>query len=158
MRRIILGGLFPTPKGGITMTDFMAALYRAGGKGLFDAAAIHPYAANPQNALATTGQLRSAMNGAGDTDTPIWISEVGWASGGHPSGLTVGPEQQADYLTRTFELVAENRKRLGIDGVIWYSLNDTPGPLWPGHCGLFNLNGTPKPAWAAFTDQTGGTS
>ena len=36
----------------------------------------------------------------------IWISEVGWASGGRPSGLTVGPQGQADYLTRTFELAA----------------------------------------------------
>jgi hypothetical protein len=156
--RVILGGLFPTPKGGIRMTDFLAQLYRGGGHGLFDAAALHPYAATPQKALSATEELRSAMDGAGDGGTPIWISEVGWASGGRPSGLTVGPERQADYLTQTFELAAENRKRLRIDGVIWYSLNDTPGPLWPGHCGLFTVDGSPKPAWNAFTDLTGGTS
>jgi hypothetical protein len=40
--------------------------------------------------------------------------------------------------------------------VIWYSLNDTPGPLWPGHCGLFTLDGQAKPAWSAFTELTGG--
>jgi polysaccharide biosynthesis protein PslG len=156
--RIVLGGLFPTPTGGIAMTDFMSQLYRGGARGLFDAAALHPYAATPHAALSRTDALRNTMDGAGDNGTPIWISEVGWASGGQPSGLTVGPERQADYLTQTFELAAENRKRLGIDGVIWYSLNDTPGPLWPGHCGLFTVDGTPKPVWEAFTGLTGGAS
>jgi hypothetical protein len=156
--RIILGGLFPTPRGGIAMTDFMSRLYRGGARGLFDAAAIHPYAANPTNALASTGQLRDAMDGAGDTDTPIWISEVGWASGGQPSGLTVGPDGQADYITQTFDLAAADRDRLRIEGVIWYSLNDTPGPLWPGHCGLFELGGSAKPSWDAFVELTGGTT
>jgi len=155
--QVILGGLFPTPKGGIAMTDFMAALYRAGGKGLFDAAAIHPYAANPQNALASTDQLRGVMDRFGNADGRIWISEVGWASAGEPSGLTVGADRQAAYVAQTFELAAEDRERLRLDGVIWYSLNDTPGPLWPGHCGLFTLDGAAKPAWDAFTELTGGT-
>jgi hypothetical protein len=155
--RIILGGLFPTPRGGIAMTDFMAALYRAGGKSLFTAAAIHPYAANPQNALGSTDELRGVMDRFGDQDGRIWISEVGWASGGEPSGLTVGADRQADYVRQTFELAARDRERLGLDGVIWYSLNDTPGPLWPGHCGLFTLDGTAKPSWSAFVDLTGGS-
>jgi polysaccharide biosynthesis protein PslG len=155
--RIVLGGLFPTPRGGITMSDFMGDMYRGHAQALFDAAAIHPYAANPQDALARTGQLRDVMNRAGDEDGQIWISEVGWASGGQPSGLTVGPERQADYLTRTYELAAEARDRLGLEGVIWFSLNDTPGPLWPGHCGLFELDGNPKPSWDALTKLTGGT-
>ena len=97
------------------------------------------------------------MNRAGDEDGDIWISEVGWASGGRPSGLTVGPERQAAYLTQTYELAAEARERLGLAGVIWFSLNDTPGPLWPGHCGLFELDGNPKPSWGALTRLTGGT-
>jgi hypothetical protein len=156
--QVILGGLFPTPKGGIAMTDFMASLYRAGGKALFDAAAIHPYAANPQNALGSTDQLRGVMDRFGDAAGRIWISEVGWASAGEPSGLTVGADRQADYVTRTFELAAEERERLGLDGVIWYSLNDTPGPLWPGHCGLFALDGTAKPSWNAFVALTGGSA
>jgi polysaccharide biosynthesis protein PslG len=155
---VIVGGLFPTPRGGITMSSFMGALYRANAQDLFDAAAIHPYAANPEDALARTGQLREVMNRAGDTAGRIWISEVGWASGGQPSGLTVGPSRQADYLTRTFELAAERRRQLGLEGVIWYSLNDTPGPLWPGHCGLFTLSGQAKPSWDSFVALSGGSS
>jgi hypothetical protein len=94
----------------------------------------------------------------GDAEKPIWITEVGWASGGQPSGLTVGPDRQADYLRQTFELAAENQEKLGLEGVIWYSLNDTPGPLWPGHCGLFRLDGSPKPAWEAFAQVAGGSA
>ena len=108
--RIVLGGLFPTPRGGITMDDFMSALYRGHAANLFDAAAIHPYAANPQDALARTGELRDVMDHSGDEDGGIWISEVGWASGGEPSGLTVGPERQAEYLTQTFELMAREQR------------------------------------------------
>src|SRR5262249_32991643 len=124
----------------------------------FDAGAIHPYAANPQDAIASTQRLRNVMDRAGDGAARIWITEVGWASGGQPSGLTVGPQRQADYLRPIFQLAAENRGKPGPDGVIWYSLNDTPGPLWPGHCGLFELDGTAKPSWGAFVEQSGGAA
>jgi polysaccharide biosynthesis protein PslG len=156
--QVMLGGLFPTPRGGISMEDFMTQLYRDGAQGHFDAAAIHPYAANPQDALASTSDLRNVMNESGDRETPIWITEVGWASGGQRSGLTVTPARQATYLTRTFELAAQQRARLGIDGVIWYSLKDAPGSVWPAHCGLFALDGQPKPSWDALVGLTGGTS
>ena len=86
----MLGGLFPTPKG-IAMPAFIADLYRLGAAKLFDEAAVHPYAANPERAMARTVQLRGLLDRAGDGTKPIWITEVGWASGGQPSGLTVGP-------------------------------------------------------------------
>jgi polysaccharide biosynthesis protein PslG len=156
--RIMLGGLFPTPKGGDDLDDFLSALYRGGGKGLFDATAVHPYAAAPRDALRFAEQARGVMNRFGDSKAGLWITEVGWASGGQPSGLTVGPERQAGYLTQTFDLAARERQRLGLEGVIWYSLNDVPGSVWPAHCGLFTLDGQPKPSWDAFTALTGGAS
>ena len=111
-----------------------------------------------ERALARTEQLRSLLDRAGDRSKPIWITEVGWASGGQPSGLTVGPERQAEYLTRTFQLAAGARERLRLRGVIWYAVSDTQGPLWPGHCGLFELDGSAKPSWNAFTELTGGSA
>jgi hypothetical protein len=72
--------------------------------------------------------------------------------------VTVGVQRQAEYLTQTFEMLAQNRERLGLDGVVWYSLNDTPGPLWPAHCGLFTVDGQAKPSWDAFTALTGGSA
>ena len=153
---VLLGGLFPTPVG-INMSAFMSDLYRLGAAKFFDEADVHPYAADPQRALGRTEQLRELLDRAGDGSKPIWITEVGWASGGQPSGLTVGPERQAEYLTRIFELAAGARERLLLRGVIWYAVSDTPGPLWPGHCGLFDLNGDPTLAWHAFMGVTGGS-
>jgi hypothetical protein len=156
--KVLLGGLFPTPRGDIPMTSFLTQLYELGGRRLFDAAAVHPYAANPQRAIDSTTLLRSLMDRNGDRDKPIWITEVGWASEGRPPGLVVGPQGQADYVKQIFELASQNRDRLGIAGVIWYSLSDTPGPLWVGHCGLFTVDGSPKPAWDAYAQAAGGSA
>ncbi len=156
--RVLLGGLFPTPRGDITMVSFLTGLYRLGGGQFFDAAAVHPYAANPQRAIAAIAELRSLMNRSGDPDKPIWITEVGWASAGRRPGLIVGPTRQADYVKQTFDLATAARDRLHIAGVVWYSLSDTPGPLWVGHCGLFTVDGTPKPSWDAFAQAAGGAA
>jgi hypothetical protein len=156
--RILLGGLFPTPSDGISLDEFLTALYQAGGRRLFDAVAIHPYARTPRDAIARVVQTRQVMSRFGDADKPIWITEVGWASRGTPPGLVVGLSRQADYLRQTFALAAAERDRLGIAGVVWYSLNDTPGPLWVGHCGLFRLDGSPKPAWEALAQVAGGSA
>jgi polysaccharide biosynthesis protein PslG len=153
--RIVLGGLFPTPTGGISMDRFLAALYESGDRGLFDAVALHPYAGTPRIALDRLAQARQVMRRFGDADKPIWITEVGWASAGTPPGLVVGPADQADYLGQIFELAREERERLGIAGVVWYSLKDTPGPLWVGHCGLFTVGGVAKPSWRALGEVTG---
>jgi hypothetical protein len=152
--RVLLGGLFPRPRSGPPMQSFLADLYRAGARQWFDAAAVHAYAATPDEVLQRVRELRGVMRRFGDAEKPIWITEVGWASGGAPSGLTVGPERQAEYLKRTFELASGERGRLGIAGVVWYSLADTPGPDWPGHCGLFTIDGDPKPAWQQLTAVT----
>jgi hypothetical protein len=155
--QVLLGGLFPTPKDGVFLDDFITSLYQGGARDLFDAASVHPYAANPEKAIGATADMRSLMDRFGDSSKPIWITEVGWASGGAPSGLTVGPERQADYLKRIFELAQDRRRQLGIAGVVWYSLEDSPGPLWVGHCGLFELDGSTKPAWDEFVSVAGGT-
>ncbi|MGA9633829.1 MAG: hypothetical protein WBQ41_01175, partial [Solirubrobacterales bacterium] len=154
--QILLGGLFSTPKDGIVLNSFLSRLYDGGAKDLFDAAAVHPYAATPQQAISSVALARQIMDRHDDPDASLWITEIGWASGGRPSGLTVGPRGQADYLRQTFEMAADDRERLKLDGVVWFALNDTPGPLWPGHCGLFTLDGTAKPSWHALVDLTGG--
>jgi polysaccharide biosynthesis protein PslG len=156
--RVLLGGLFPAPTGGTSLDSFLSAIYAGGGRELFDAVAVHPYAGTPAKAIDRVEQERDVMRSFGDADKPIWITEVGWASGGQPSGLTVGPERQTEYLRRVFELAAAERDRLGIGGVVWYALRDTPGPLWVGHCGLFRLDGSPKPAWEALARVAGGSA
>jgi polysaccharide biosynthesis protein PslG len=155
--RILVGGLFPTPRGGITMNRYLEDLYAGGGRGLFDAVALHPYARTPGDALDRVTEARSIMRRFGHASKPIWITEVGWASTGTPPGLVVGPTGQAEYLRQMFELAAADRDRLGIAGIVWYSLKDAQGPLWVGHCGLFTVAGEAKPAWSALVASTGGT-
>ncbi len=155
---ILLGGLFPTPRHGLTLDDFLTALYEGGARSLFDAVAVHPYARTPRDAIDRVEQARQVMSGFGDTAKPIWITEVGWASTGTPPGLVVGLGGQANYVRQTFDLVSANRDRLRVAGVVWYSLNDTPGPLWVGHCGLFTVGRQAKPAWDAFARVAGGSS
>jgi hypothetical protein len=160
--KIVLAGLFPTPgdqvKGGINLDPYLTAIYRHRGKPLFDAAAVHPYAGQPSVSLAFIRDARRIMARFRDKRTPIWVTEVGWASGGLRTPLTVGSRRQASYLRQTFGLLARNRKRLKIAGVIWYSWRDLPGGIWFNHTGLFTQGNGAKPAWKAFTRLTGGSS
>jgi GH35 family endo-1,4-beta-xylanase len=157
---IILAGLFRTPqiKNGIDLDRFLPGIYRRKAKGLFDAVAIHPYATTPRDALEAVKEARKIMSRFKDRRTPIWITELGWATGGNPpTPLTVSPQRQASYLRKAFGIMAANRGRLRIAGVVWYSWRDVPGPIWFFHTGLFTSDFDPKPAWAAFTGLTGGT-
>jgi hypothetical protein len=157
--KILLAGLFPTPmvKRGIPLDRYLAAIYRRRAKPLFDAVAIHPYARTPRVALDRARDLRKLMSRFKDRHTPIWVTEIGWASGGNRTPLTVSLQRQAAYLRRTYKLLAANRKRLKIAGVVWYSWRDLPGGIWFNHTGLFTQAFDPKPSWNAFVGLTGGS-
>ncbi len=158
---IVLAGLFRTPriKHGIDLDRYLPGIYRRKAKRLFDAVAVHPYATTPRDALNAVKETRKIMNRFKDRRTPIWITEIGWATGGSPpTPLTVSPQRQAKYLRKAFRMIAANRRRLRIAGVIWYSWRDVPGPIWFFHTGLFTSDFDTKPAWNAFTALTGGSA
>ncbi len=158
--KIVLAGLFRTPvvRNGVSLDRFLTAIYRHKGKGLFDAAAIHPYAKTPRVALEAVKDMRRIMAEFKDKRAQVWLTEVGWSTGGTPTALVVSPSRQASYLRKTYRLMAANRKRLHIAGVVWYSWRDAPGGvIWFDQTGLFTADLTPKPAWSAFVGLTGGT-
>ena len=157
---VVLAGLFRTPqiKNGIDLDRFLPQIYRRKAKGLFDGVAVHPYATTPRDALEAVKETRRIMGRFKDRHTPLWITEIGWSTGGNPpTALTVSPQRQASYLRKAFGMLARNRGRFKIAGVIWYSWRDVPGPIWFDHTGLFTQDFDPKPAWDAFTGLTGGT-
>ena len=156
--KILLAGLFRTPqiKHGIDLDRFLPALYRLHAKPLFDAASVHPYATTPASALAAVKEARKIMNRFKDKRASLFVTEIGWASGGNPTPLTVSPQRQAKYLRKSFGMLAANRRRLRIPAVIWYSWRDVPGGIWFFHTGLFTSDFDPKPSWSAFTALTGG--
>jgi polysaccharide biosynthesis protein PslG len=157
--KIALAGLFLTPrvKHGIFLDRYLGAIYRLKAKGLFDAAAVHPYEVTPRRVLDSVRIARRVMNRFHDRRSSLWITEIGWASGGNRTPLTVSPARQARYLRTLYKLLAANRGRMHIPGVVWYSFRDVPGGIWFNHTGLFTEGFDPKPAWSAYTGLTGGT-
>lgn len=157
--RLVTAGFFLTPriKNGIFLTKYLAALYRLGAGKLFDAVAVHPYSTTPRRAINAIKKVRKLMAEFKDKRTPIWLTEVGWSTGGVKTPLTVKPKLQAKYLKETFKRAASARKRYKIAGVIWYSLRDLPGSTWFNSTGLFTEAGEAKPSWHAFVALTGGT-
>jgi len=156
--KILLAGLFPTPiaPNSFEFRPFLRALYKRGAKPLFDGAAIHPYGLNPQVAVQRVRAMRRVMSRRGDQRTPIWVTEVGWATDGLPGPLTVSPEQQASYLVNTYRKLAAVRTLLNIAGVVWFSFRDRPGFVWFDHTGLLTKQLDPKPSWTGFVSLTGG--
>jgi hypothetical protein len=157
--KVVLAGLFRTPRirNGIPLDRFLPAIYRRKAKPLFDAVAMHPYATTPRDALEAVRDTRKIMAQFKDKRTPLWITEIGWATGGVRTPLTVSPKRQAAYLRKSFGLLAKNRGRLRIAGVVWYSWRDLPGGIWFNHTGLFTEDLQPKPSWNAFLGLTGGS-
>jgi hypothetical protein len=159
--KVVLSGLFRTPrvKHGIPLDRFLPSIYKLKAKGLFDAVALHPYATTPRDALNAVKETRQIMARFKDKGTPLWITEIGWSTGGSPpTALTVSPQRQASYLRQAYGLLAANRGRFKIAGVIWYSWRDVPGTIWFTHTGLFTSDFDPKPAWDAFVGLTGGSA
>lgn len=157
--KIILAGLFRTPRvrHGINLDRYLPAIYRAKAKPLFDGVAMHPYSTTPRDALRAVTETRKIMARYKDKKTKLWITEIGWATGGNPTPLTVSPQRQAAYLRQTYGLLAKNRRKMKIAGVIWYSWRDVPGGIWFDHTGLFTTDLDPKPSWRAFVSLTGGS-
>lgn len=104
----------------------MAFLNRATEAGLWsaiDIVAIHPYV-NP-SPPAYSGLMESIhyLDGlqARYGRRPIWVTELGWASGASdrdPS--SANPIQQADYLIQSIPMIWQ----AGVDVVFWYTFKD----------------------------------
>ena len=52
-------------------------IYKAGGRGAFDAVALHPYTRTPANVLRLV-RSRGARCAASTTARPVWLTELSW--------------------------------------------------------------------------------
>ena len=158
---IVLAGL-PNSRLGTPMLDYVRAIYRQpGARALFDVVAVHPYAPDAAGVLAYVNQVRAYMDRRGDRRTPIWITEVGWATGGLRSPFRTTRAGQAARIERTFRALIAARGRLRLGRVVLFGLQDRAYiPIetkwWGPRVGLFDLTGRPKPAWSTFVGFTGG--
>jgi len=136
----------------------LRAIYRAGGRGHFDAVALHPYTRRPADVLRLIRRARRVMGKQGDRRLPIWVTELSWpASQGRlerSSGFEVTDAVQAHRLDSALELLAAARKRRRIERVFWYTwLSAEAGPSafdWSGLRRLREGTVVDAPALAVF--------
>jgi hypothetical protein len=150
---IVSAGI-PQSRIGVPFGRYVEGLYRAGAADAFDVLAIHPYARDAAGVIAALAQARRIMDRHGD-HSPIWVTEVGWASAGPPSDFTVGARGQAERVRATLLALGEQRRRLDLRGVVYFGLQDSPvyaggKDFWGLHTGLLTRGGEPKPAFASF--------
>jgi hypothetical protein len=150
---IVSAGI-PQSRIGVPFGRYVEGLYRAGAAGAFDVLAIHPYARNAAGVVTALTQARRIMDRHGD-HSPIWVTEVGWASAGPPSDFTVGAGGQAERVRATLLALGEQRRRLNLRGVVYFGLQDSPvyaggKDFWGLHTGLLTRGGGEKPAFASF--------
>jgi polysaccharide biosynthesis protein PslG len=139
---------------GVPFREFVEGMFEAGAAEAVDVFALHAFAHDTAGSIAAVESTRALLGELG-SDAPIWITEVGWASGGPASPFTVGEEGQADRVRETLSALHSRRDELGIRGVIYYSWRDAP--IYEGgqdffglHTGLLDIDGRPKPALEAY--------
>jgi Cellulase (glycosyl hydrolase family 5) len=155
--------------GGLTGNDyeFLEGVYRAGGKGYFDAVGVHTDTAcdklSPYEFLRGAGnrlvpdsflayrEVHAVMLANGDRK-PIWMTELSWRTTdatcdeGAWAGQTaegVSDEQQAAYLRQAYHCMA---KAPYLKVALWFPLQDEGSAL----SGLVRADGTHKPSFAAM--------
>ncbi|MDQ2998788.1 MAG: glycosyl hydrolase [Chloroflexota bacterium] len=144
--KVLIGGVNPFS------TAFLKQVADAGAWGSFDIMAIHPYV-DPEtpeagNLVAAADGVRALADQLGKK--PLWVTEVGWASGAsdHDPAGTSTEQTQANLLTRAMLLLW----RAGVERSFWYTLKDDPGNPYgliaPGS-GYTDFT-HPKPAFYAF--------
>jgi hypothetical protein len=134
------------------------AIYRAGGRGAFDAVALHPYTGKPRNVVRLVALARREMRRAGDRRAAVWITELSWPAAKGKVNGTAGFETtdagQATRLQSAIRLLAAARRRLGIERVLWYTWVSTEGgPSSFDYSGLRRIRDgrlVTAPALAAF--------
>jgi hypothetical protein len=149
---VVTAGL-PSSHMGIPAPKFLEGIYAAGAKGSFDTVAVHSYAPTPAAVLDRAKAIAAVIRRNGD-DAKLWVTEVGWGTGGKPGPLTVGRGKQAEYLARTLRDLEAQRDALKLRGVVVFQWRDPrpyPGrrEIWPFYAGLLDDQGKPKPALAA---------
>jgi hypothetical protein len=100
-------------------------IYRAGGRGSFDAVALHPYTGKPKDVVRLVRYSRAVMRRYRDGRLPVWVTELSWpaALGKVPgtAGFETTEAGQAARLKEGVQRLAAARRALRIERVYWYT-------------------------------------
>jgi polysaccharide biosynthesis protein PslG len=139
---------------GIAFADFVRGMFDAGAGDALDVFALHAFAHDAIGSVGAAETTQKLISELG-WNKPIWITEIGWASGGPASPFTTGPAGQAERIRAALAELFRRRNELGLHGVIYYSWRDAPvyeggGDFFGLHTGLLDIDGDPKPALDAY--------
>lgn len=167
---VLTGGTAPadTSNGNVSPIDFINGIYATGGRGSFDAIAVHPYTwpyspawTNPNGAWGQMTTIRNIMVNNGDGNKKVWITEYGAPTGG-PGGIATSgfstAEGHADHVTEALQarIVSDSigieSKLSWIGPYFWYAYKDagTTNDSVENFFGLLRADGTQKTAYAVF--------
>ena len=160
--KIVLAGIPETKyPGSISMSRYLKQIYRVRrARKLFDAVAIHPYASNVRHLKRSIANARKVMKKGRDGRKSLWVTELGWATGGTGKRVYRTTRRgQAKLLKSTLTTLVKMRRKQRIGMAVWFALRDkAPDPgepnWWALHTGLLDLAGNPKPAWGTFKGLT----
>jgi hypothetical protein len=151
---ILTGGVAPASdsRSSVSPTRFVQGIYDAGGRGFFDAVAVHPYTFPDDpttrissNAFLQTRTIHGVMQSRGDGAKLIWATEVGAPTRGDAS---VGEETQARWLQ---EYYATWNSWPWTGPMLWYSIRDVSAAAEQQDAfGLLRSGGSAKPAYTVF--------
>jgi hypothetical protein len=135
-------------------------IYKAGGRGLFDVAAFHPFTSKVAGVRTILERDREVMAKHGEKHMPLWVTELSWTSAKGKTSERFGNEAtesgQAKKVTAAYSMLAALRGKLRIGRVYWYTWlsrdrqHDYPFD-WAGLSKVTSKgNVKHKPAFAAF--------
>lgn len=164
---VLTGGLSTTGGGGEgAMGDvlYIEGMYQAGVQGFCDAISTHPYGFgqdpdyDDEWGLSFTRAVaqHEAMVRAGDTQTPLWVTELGWVVktnwdlGSQHGPTTVTFQQQADYLVRAFRKAEAQWPWMG--AIFVFNLDFSSVPWYEAreimrYYAVLNPDRSPRPAY-----------
>ena len=153
---IVTGGLPQSGiKGAKPLVGFLKGMYKAGARKHFDTLGLNPYARSKRQLVKRIRSVRRVMNRKKHKRARIWITEMGWATGGPKSRFSVSPEKQAKLVRQALRTARKKRKRFRIRGAVYFGWKDSAPyrgvDFWGLHTGLNDVDGNPKPALDAFS-------
>jgi len=103
----------------------LQAIYDARARGHFDVVTLHPYTGKPVNVIRIVKIVRRVMERNKSKTVPIWVTELSWPAGvgktKQEGDFSTDDKGQARRLEEGLELLADERRRLKIERVYWYT-------------------------------------
>jgi hypothetical protein len=150
---ILMAGI-PQSGRGVGLRAYLERMYEAGARDAFDTLAVHAFSTTAGGVLDIVEAARRIAAAHFDHPT-VWVTELGWASGGPPSDFRVGESRQANLIEETLSALARRRRELALRGVVYFNWRDSL-PYRGGrdffglHTGLLRRDGTAKPALSSY--------